>query len=328
MNPVEHRDNSRAVRLALATGVVVHHARAVAYRGQLNFPWVACFLVLSGYLVLKSRESSWNSAHFFWKRFLRIWPVMIVGLALSFALLGSVEGWQNLKATFFMPKPGGYWTITLEELLYVVLAALFGLGAYRWKPTPWIGLAASAGFFLWMPQEWGWEWRYLVLLIPMFFIGNLLYLHRKRISWNGWIAVACLALDALPQLFLQGYPRYYNLLNEALLAYPLIWFALYAKPIFAGVAKIGDPSYSLFIYHWPILGALHAWKPMPFWPLFLSTYGITLALALASWHLMERRALLLKDRPPFGRISERTGSDRGLETDPHKPPRTEPAAAN
>lgn len=295
---IEHNDNSLAVRLLLATGVIVHHTLAYATGGELNLPWVACFLVLSGYLVLGSRESSRGGPHFFWKRFLRIWPAMFVGFGLAFLLLGRTAGTELLEATFFYPKPGGgFWTISLEECLYLILGLLFGLSLYRYKLTPVAGLIASIAFLLWMPQEWGWEWRYLGMLIPMFFVGNLLFMNRKRIPWNGWIAAASLALIPVATHFLMGpYPRIYNVAREALFAYPVIWAALYSKPIFAKAGKIGDPSYSLFLYHWPILTALfYRFPGLSFPELFGAAWGATFCVALASWHLMESQALRLKN---------------------------------
>jgi peptidoglycan/LPS O-acetylase OafA/YrhL len=292
----DHHDNSRAVRIALASGVILHHARALSNGDTLNFPWVACFLVLSGYLILKSRESSASTLHFLWKRVLRIWPAMSLGFALVFVLLGREYLNAHFAATFFRPHPGGFWTITLEECLYLLLASAYALGLYRYAVAPWIGLAVSVGAFLLMPQSYGPEWRYLAQLPPMFFIGNIVYRNRERIPWNGWIALASLALIALPYSLLLGpYPRVYNLLTNALLAYPVIWVALYAKPVLGNVGKIGDPSYSMFLFQWPILSALA--PRMSTWTteFFLWGWVLSLGAGLLSWHLVEKRFLRLKD---------------------------------
>jgi peptidoglycan/LPS O-acetylase OafA/YrhL len=82
------------------------------------------------------------------------------------------------------------------------------------------------------------------------------------------------------------------LFGELCLAYPIIWAALYSPPVFRAFGKLGDSSYSLFLYHWPVLIAMMtAFPKFGFAPLFAVTYVVAISLAFLSWHLMENRAL-------------------------------------
>ena len=56
-----------------------------------------------------------------------------------------------------------------------------------------------------------------------------------------------------------------------------------------------DYSYGIYIYAFPVQQSLVSfWPQMPLVPYLLSTLTITIALAAASWHFVEKPALKLK----------------------------------
>jgi peptidoglycan/LPS O-acetylase OafA/YrhL len=65
-----------------------------------------------------------------------------------------------------------------------------------------------------------------------------------------------------------------------------------------GFAKHGDFSYGLYLYAFPIqqLVARLFLPNVSWWKNLLVAYPIALICAAASWHLVERPALSLKDR--------------------------------
>jgi peptidoglycan/LPS O-acetylase OafA/YrhL len=68
------------------------------------------------------------------------------------------------------------------------------------------------------------------------------------------------------------------------------------KPLPA--ARLGDLSYGLYIYGWPIEQAI-VWLnggSMSWWALFATASPVTAVCAFLSWHLVEKRALRLKPR--------------------------------
>ena len=64
--------------------------------------------------------------------------------------------------------------------------------------------------------------------------------------------------------------------------------------------KIGDLSYSTYLYGWPISNfcVLSLYPTIGFWPTLLIAAGVTLAVAWVSWKIIERPALHLKRRVP------------------------------
>ncbi len=292
-------NNANAVRLMLAYGVLLYHVSLAISPPFLSpFPFVACFLTLSGFLVLKSRESSRGTGHFLWKRFLRIWPAMAVCGALTALCHPADRALFILRKTFFIggPDAGSYFTITTEEMLYLFLAIAFAVGAYRLKIAPWLGLAISlASSWYFVGSNPG--WLYVQRLVPMFFVGNLMYLYRERILWSPWLAAVGVLAFCLSVWLNPNGGQMRELLMQFSISYPLIWFALYAPPILSWVGRWGDPSYSLFLYHFALYPAvLQRVLPNPSYATFcLALTASALPIAYVSWHLMEKPALALKD---------------------------------
>jgi peptidoglycan/LPS O-acetylase OafA/YrhL len=74
-------------------------------------------------------------------------------------------------------------------------------------------------------------------------------------------------------------------------------FGTYTTPVVRRVSRFGDPSYGLYIWAFPVQQSVVAvFGPLPLAVNLLLVVPITAALAYASWHLIERRALALKGR--------------------------------
>jgi peptidoglycan/LPS O-acetylase OafA/YrhL len=62
--------------------------------------------------------------------------------------------------------------------------------------------------------------------------------------------------------------------------------------------RLGDYSYGTYIYAYPVQQALMALRPdLSAVPLFVLSFFVTLVLAVASWHFIERPATGLARRP-------------------------------
>jgi len=88
--------------------------------------------------------------------------------------------------------------------------------------------------------------------------------------------------------------------------------------------KIGDLSYSTYLYGWPIslLCGLPLYPLIGFWPTMLTLVAITLVVAWVSWKLVERPALHLKRRVPTSAPVAAARAGSGLAT------RAQPAAVD
>ena len=90
-----------------------------------------------------------------------------------------------------------------------------------------------------------------------------------------------------------------------LIAYPLLWLGAHL-PLQRVGAK-NDYSYGVYIYAYPVTVLLVIWHanslPQPVF--LLVVLGMTVSLAIISWHLIEKRALALKRiEPPWRKARE------------------------
>jgi len=88
--------------------------------------------------------------------------------------------------------------------------------------------------------------------------------------------------------------------------YATMW--LVYVPDFHWYNRVGDYSYGVYIYGWPVQETLVQWFPgLTPVELFFAAAAGTLPLAALSWHLVEQPALQLKQVPVrkmLGRFGE------------------------
>jgi peptidoglycan/LPS O-acetylase OafA/YrhL len=165
---MKNANNFNALRLFAAILVVITHSYAIT--GNVNSEplfWITngnilcasvglyIFFFISGYLVTKSAQDAEDISHFFIKRFLRIYPALIVLVLVSVFLVGPVltrfslkeyfesgDTWKylwtltGLRIRMFLPGifdtnkfnghgfNGSLWTIALELKLYISLGII------------------------------------------------------------------------------------------------------------------------------------------------------------------------------------------------------------
>jgi peptidoglycan/LPS O-acetylase OafA/YrhL len=96
---------------------------------------------------------------------------------------------------------------------------------------------------------------------------------------------------------LPAYRPIWGLLQIFVVAYSVLSFAFSERVPFQGFGKYGDFSYGLYLYAFPIQQLIMWIHPDMPAPLFAAiAFLSTLPLAVASWHLIEKRMLSLKDK--------------------------------
>ncbi|MFJ9741805.1 acyltransferase family protein [Streptomyces sp. NPDC101166] len=365
------RDNSLGfLRLALATAVIVSHARTLGYGGKeylfafsggqatLGNLAVYGFFVLSGLLVARSGLRL-SVRRFLWHRALRILPGFWVCLALTAFVLAPSLHWYAYRTLDGLGGPdgpfgylqdnwavatrrydisgfmvheralgivhapafnGSLWTLRHETLCYLgvaVLAVTGVLGRARrvvvlitfllgWLvvrqaiATPFWPGAVAARFFriMYLPLVGGVTPGWISYLGFAFCLGMLVELCKERVPVSDPLALAAgaVVLGSLRHgyFYVVGLPAY---------AYLLLWLAVRLPGGFRRVGARDDYSYGIYIYGFPVQQTLvvlgYARFGMPLY--LLLSMSFTLILAVASWHLVERPALRLKDfgkRPP------------------------------
>lgn len=295
---------------------------------------VDVFFVTSGFLIAKSWTARRDAAAFVWARIIRIWPALVASVLFCALIIGPVfttlmlpdyfthpttfrfvaknillfRGLEpNLPGVFTdTPYPGtingSLWTLPHEIRMYAILSLVLLTLEYAHKrirrmPAPKFAMLAAAVLFTSRNLEvyfsTGARPSPETNLIAMFFAGAACYFWRDKIILHrSAFALACLALA------ITGFG---NLVFFAIYSLALPYLILFLACVPAGAVRgfnrLGDYSYGIYIYAFPIQQTvLHCFpgSSVPF--VFMSSLVPTLALSCLSWHLLEKKCLKLKIR--------------------------------
>ncbi len=195
------------------------------------------------------------------------------------------------------------WTIKHEVSLYLLMALLMLLTLHRRRWTYVIlylffltahVLLEGFGIRLWDAADTRWwvlsYWNYprFVETGLYFFTGVLLYAYRLALPRRWYLAV--IALLALVISGSVGLMRWVSAL-----AWPYLLMYLAGSPAAGGFARIGDLSFGLYVYSYPIQQLMYHIAPgmHPLLNVAL-TLLLTLPLACLSWRYVESPCLRLK----------------------------------
>ena len=318
------------LRLGAALSVLFSHAFLIAEGNQNHEPLVLLsgnqgilgllgvfvFFTMSGFLVTQSFESSRAPARFLAARLLRIYPALIVCLALCILVIGAAittlplgeylghpDTWRFLRANLLMQGfdeslpgvvfvdnsvgtviGGCFWSLRFEIYFYLMVLALGTLRLLDLRVAVLLLLAGlPASYFGWL-GGFGW-------LLPYFAIGMVMYYLTRSRQPSGALAVVA-ALGIAATVFLGQMLFAFALLG----GYLTIYLATGRRIVLPRAGRYGDLSYGLYIYGWPVESVVaHAYGgAAAWWEVFLVGTAISLILAFVSWHLIERPALRLK----------------------------------
>lgn len=324
-------NNLTFIRLVAALSVIYGHTSAIVRGAPAD--WVAVttgyaflggvavdlFFLISGFLVTASILNG-GVKNYIVSRVLRIFPALWVNLILVTFVLGGVvttlsitdylasgEVWSYFtglalayKGGFFLPGVfsqnynqavnGSIWSVLIEVWLYVIVLCFYLLGVMRSRAI------FNTVFFVLIVMVWN-DNSYLPVFLRgstnahvclMFYIGSFLYINRDSIPVSPYFMLVALFLAGITigtDKFAYGY------------IFLLVTFFCTVSFLkqFAWMDKWGDYSYGVYLYGWPAQ-QLTAWA----FPNFsgmqncLMASAIALICGVASWHLVEKRALRLK----------------------------------
>ncbi|HMM56571.1 MAG TPA: acyltransferase [Rudaea sp.] len=286
---------------------------------------VDMFFAISGFLVCGSYLNRANLEAFLKSRALRILPALITCVVLCAIVLGPLFTtlalpeylrdlstrmyvWLNLKlgsdmqwnlpGVFthnFYPGAvnGSLWTLPAEIRMYAWIAILGALGILSRRRLANAVLLVLFVFGVVAPDHLP-----LVIhpshipLAGMFLIGTFCFVNRDKIPVGNLPMLGLLCITALAhKSFL--FPYLFGLT----VAYFCFWFAY--VPNFHWFNRFGDYSYGLYLWGFPVQQAVSdsIGRPVHPWVNLAASLPIALALAIASWHLIEKPALRWKTRP-------------------------------
>jgi peptidoglycan/LPS O-acetylase OafA/YrhL len=322
---MSEKNNFDFIRLLAATTVLLSHQFPLmgltedaplpgnSYGGLA----VAVFFVISGYFVSQSWTHDPNIWRFIAKRLLRLIPglagvtlfaILVVGpLVTSYSLheyFANKDTWKFLSNIYlkirfelpgvFLSNPypkavnGSLWSLPLEVKWYGILAVLGLLRILKFKfllmgvfilTFGWVYLYSHPG----TSQSVDYLWYF-----GLFFLAGMI-LNSLEVSGKIFLVsllIGCLAI----------YIGFW--LPGIVIALPItvIYFGRMSTPPICNLDKIGDISYGVYLFAFPVqqtvvyfLGANNSYMMLATISIF-----ITYLLALVSWKLLESPCLSLK----------------------------------
>jgi peptidoglycan/LPS O-acetylase OafA/YrhL len=305
---------------------------------------VSVFFTISGFLVTKSYLERKNLIAFLEARFLRIFPALAILAFFCVLVVGPLFTTLRLADFFLHPQTlkflythltvnrieielpgvfndniypvainGSLWTLAYEISMYEYVAFL-GVTTLIRRRRIFNSLYIVWGLIcFFVPPAILVHNIHMRSLSFAFFSGAFLYINRDRIPLNGIIAIALCVVA-----FLFSGTGVHDLVARAALAYTAIWLFV-PSGFVRRYNSIGDYSYGLYIYAFPVQQSLAAlWTKIGPLPMFLISGVLTLLLASLSWHLVEKRALRLKGRlaSGIGRAATRFRKSQAAATGP------------
>ncbi len=306
------------------------------YSFGLSFGHVAVdtFFIASGFLVTGSFYSRKEFLSFVWARVLRIFPglmvcvlfcVLVVGFFytdmpmdlyfkneltyhfLFYNVLLLYKPLQYFLPGVFINNPypfavnGSLWTLPWEIKMYTILALFKILYFVKSKFIDQIvrvlivslAILSTSFYLYYYYTEWGLP-HHLLRFSSMFFIGSSFWVFKNKIPFSYKIIFPLMFI----MLCLTFQVKIFVLMYSLFLAYFVIYLAYGPRGFILKFNLLGDYSYGLYIYAFPVQQSIAASIPgIGVLKMFVFSFAITLFLSIVSWHLVENWALKLKRNP-------------------------------
>lgn len=312
----------------------------VFYHYQPSYLAVNLFFIASGFLVTKSILYRGDIVEYGAARFLRIYPGLAVHVLFVMFIMGPWVTNLPLKEflthpqfytqplqvlTFYQsemvmpgaletnPEPLGsaaLWTLRYEILAYIGTAVAFSMGLMRKR---WMLLAQFiVPCILWFAAHaFGFYDGLLGTLQNMlrfgicYGLGAAVYAYRDRIQFHCLGVIGFGILAALTHKMIM-----FEVTTALFLGYFMFWAAYIKAPKLDFLKSLSDTSYGIYIYHWGVMQWLfYAYPTLSSFMLIVIGLPITIVLAYASWHWIEK-PILTRKKPfaeylRFGRAKPR-----------------------
>lgn len=188
------------------------------------------------------------------------------------------------------------WTLRYEMICYVGLAALGLLGLLT--DLAKFGLVSIGVLIVFLLVSFLTPFReiaainHLVHFGLSFFIGTMAFVYKDKVPLHWGIAVLSVVIAFLMYVYLpRSVAEPFVILATA---YCVFWLAYVPRGFLLEFNKLGDYSYGVYIYHYPIeqllMQFVGGYTPLT---LFLTTLPLSLICAVVSWTLIEKPSLAL-----------------------------------
>ena len=333
ISPQSHRNsNFDFLRLFFASLVIVSHSFPLTGKEEIldlitnkqesfGSLAVSCFFILSGYFIFISLKNSKTIENYLWKRFLRLFPALIVLVVFTLLVIPLVYHGSNIftessyysygpnvlslyKVQYYIngvfehnPYPrainGSLWSLSYEFTLYLVLAFLFFLR--QRKLLFYLILAVFVISYFFFQFHPGFLSAYtskifldsgqLYKLTMYFFAGSLLsFINFGKI--NTLFIRILLVITLVLSFYFPVYKFVAPIISPLLV---MMIGSLYTPWISKISQKLGDISYGVYIYGFLLQQLLMEYFDLNAFLLTSISLPLTYIFAYLSWHLVEKK---------------------------------------
>ena len=301
------------------------------------------FFTISGLLITLSWLRRPELGRFLRARFLRIWPALAVCVTLTAFVVGPLVTSMPLHnyfidgdiygtplgfaihRSFLMDRPflpgvfehnpipryvnGSLWTLPIEATMYLCVAGLGVLRAFRFPWLTSVGIVAVFGYLVVLPAYLGQPAPWLGYVQAGFFgAGCTACLLRRYVPASSGIMLLILVAAIVSRDTTHLMP-----FTWLAIGYFVLWFCY--VPRIPRIPRDIDVSYGTYLWGFPLQQVLvmnGIGDPLG---LFAVATPIALTFGALSWFVIERPALRLKElRWPRSRPTTRVGQTQAAET--------------
>ncbi len=295
---------------------------------------VDIFFITSGFLITGSMLTKKNLVAFVWARVLRIYPALIIAMLFCvfvvgfyFTELSSYSYLSNPNILKFLLKNislfggvnhylpgvfedvpykgtvnGSLWTLPWEIRMYTILVLLgsisfpmkrFGKILFGYTVVGIAFVSTMMYIFnniaVFVDND---GINNTLELLSMFFMGAAFYILKGKIALsNKIIVLMCLILS-----FSLVERRIFFIFYNLFIAYIVFYLAYIPSGKIRNFNKFGDYSYGLYIYAFPVQQSIAALvQNISVEIMLITSFSITLIIAVLSWHLIEKKFLQMRD---------------------------------
>ncbi|MHA6236549.1 acyltransferase family protein [Pseudomonas fluorescens group sp. PF-69] len=334
---MQHKDNNlNLLRLVAALMVLYAHSFAfygntpASFLGLTSYGGLGIdiFFVISGYLIVKSWDFNPSVTNYLMKRSLRIFPALIVVTLVSMFLLGPIFTTLSVKDYFTHPQFSSYfkniilspvfylpgvleharvpnavngslWSLPVEFFMYLVVMVL-GL---IFKGGRMIYAAVTASF---VAAIVFWCWRDAPLIVihgtdirnvfltGVYFMIGACY---AKFGLERFFSLSGVVVLLVATILLAPYASVSKFLMWVTLPYIVLAYGLSRSWLGIFVNKVGDCSYGVYIYAFPVQQfVLLQFPDIAYGTYLVVTIVLTIILGYGSWHLIEKQMLKYKPK--------------------------------
>lgn len=301
------------------------------------------FFVISGFFIYKSLIRSSNLLSYFRKRFLRLFPGLFVVLLLTILLApnvykGDIPFFMNREVYTYVPNNmmlytfqssikgifdnnsyhsinGSLWTLRYEFSLYVAIAILYFVK--RKLLVTKVILFSSLVLLIFVCNTSldrfagssiiGMQGYHILNFSAFFVCGSFLAsLGFDEIKNKGKLFMVVFLLLVVSVLIVSVYFNKYNTFKHILFPIIILLIGYFPIPLLSNFRKIGDMSYGIYIYSFPIEQTFMYYFKFNIYELMISSLVVSIIFGYLSWHFIEKKALKYKKDLYFNSLIKQT----------------------